>query len=216
MNYLKLFLYKSCGYLIDTLFTPKNTTFDIIKLHLLPTAVNDSSYIYSLYYYKNADVKKIIKLIKYKGDRKTTEYISKLLHDYLLEDISEKLEIYNFSKPIIIPIPATKQRMKKYGFNQCDRITKNIEKIDKNRDFEYLYNILIKIKDNESQAHTSSKTERIKNIKNSFAVFSPEKILKRNIILIDDVWTTGATLDEAKGELLKAGAKSVVAYTIAH
>ena len=57
--------------------------------------------------------------------------------------------------------------------------------------------------------------ERMKNIKNSFGVNSKERIQGRNIILIDDVWTTGATINEARQELLKAGAKNVIAYTIA-
>ncbi|MEI7513717.1 MAG: hypothetical protein WCJ74_03805, partial [bacterium] len=173
-------------------------------------------YIFSIFYYKNADVKKIIKLIKYKGEREITEYISKILYDYLLEDVGEKLEMYNFSHPIVIPIPATKHRMKKHGFNQCERIVQNIEKLDKNNYFEFSYNTLKKIKENESQAHTKNKIERLKNIKDSFAVYEAEKILGQNIILIDDVWTTGATLDEARKELLMAGARSVVAYTIAH
>jgi predicted amidophosphoribosyltransferase len=79
-----------------------------------------------------------------------------------------------------------------------------------------LKNNLIKIKENLSQAHTKSKNDRLKNIIKSFKVCEVKKIEGKNIILIDDVWTTGATINEARKELLKAGAKNVIAYTIAH
>jgi competence protein ComFC len=216
MNYIKVFWDRSCGYLISILFPDKEEILSTDSFQTLTKAVNDNPYIFSIFYYKNAVVKKLIKFIKYKGDKKVTKQISKIIYDYLLEDISEKIEISNFVRPIIIPIPATRHRMKEHGFNQCDRIVYYIEQIDQDKYFEYNYKTLVKIKENQSQAHTKNRIGRLKNIKNSFAVCMPEKIKNRNIILIDDVWTTGATLEEARKELLKAGARSVVAYTIAH
>jgi competence protein ComFC len=216
MNYLKVFWNKICGYLIDTLFAPKENILTNENLHTLPKAVNDNPHIFSIFYYKNATVKKLIRNIKYKGDRNATLQASKVLYDYLLEDVSEKLEMSNFAHPLIIPIPATKHRMKEHGFNQCERIVKYIEKLDNNSFFHFTYNELVKIKENESQAHTKNRIERLNNIKNSFAIKNREVVHGQNIILIDDVWTTGATLEEARKELLEAGARSVVAYTIAH
>jgi len=216
MNYIKVFWDRSCGYLISILFPDKEEILSTDSFQTLTKAVNDNPYIFSIFYYKNAVVKKLIKFIKYKGDKKVTKQISKIIYDYLLEDISEKIEIHNFTNPIIIPIPATRHRMREHGFNQCERIVKYIEKMDENNYFNFEYKNLIKIKESESQAHAKNKVERFKNIKNSFAILTAEKIIRRNIILIDDVWTTGATLEEARKELLKAGARSVVAYTIAH
>jgi competence protein ComFC len=216
MNYLKVFIKSFCGYLIDVFFLPREEILTTNNFHSLPKAVNDNPHIFSIFYYKNAPIKKLIKLIKYKGDKKATKQASQVMYDYLLEDISEKLEFNNYTRPIIIPIPATKHRMKEYGFNQCQRIVQYIEKIDKNNTFDFSYNNLVKIKDNLSQAHTKNRLDRLKNIKNSFAVRMPEKIQKRNILLVDDVWTTGSTIEEARTELLKAGAREVLAYTIAH
>jgi competence protein ComFC len=216
MNNIKVFLEKICGYLINTLFSENEKILTSQNFQTLPKAVNDSPHIFSIFYYKNAIVKKLIKQIKYKGDRKATFQVAEILYDYLLEDVSEKMEMHNFTNPIVVPIPATKHRMKEHGFNQCERIVKYIEKLDINNNFNYIYNELIKIKENESQAHTKNRIERLNNIKNSFAVKNPEAVRGQNIILIDDVWTTGATLEEARKELLEAGARSVVAYTIAH
>ena len=81
-------------------------------------------------------------------------------------------------------------------------------------------NILIKIKDIEHQARIKDRKERIKNIIGSFAIKNPEKnielIKNKNVILIDDILTTGATLSEARKVLKQAGARKIIAFTVAH
>jgi len=77
-------------------------------------------------------------------------------------------------------------------------------------------NILIKPKETEHQARIRDRRERLKNIAGSFAVKNNEKIKGKNIILIDDILTTGATLSEAKKVLKQAGARKVIAFTVAH
>jgi len=75
---------------------------------------------------------------------------------------------------------------------------------------------LIKPKDTKHQAHIENRSERLKNIIGSFAVKNPEAIKGKNIILIDDILTTGATLTEARKILKYSGARKVVAFTVAH
>jgi predicted amidophosphoribosyltransferase len=77
-------------------------------------------------------------------------------------------------------------------------------------------NILIKPKDTEHQARIRHRTERLKNIVGSFVVQSPESVKNRNIILIDDIVTTSATLNEAKKMLKSSGARKIIAFTVAH
>jgi predicted amidophosphoribosyltransferase len=78
--------------------------------------------------------------------------------------------------------------------------------------------ILIKPKETEHQARIKDRRTRLKNIIGSFAVKDSEKnkIKNRNIILIDDITTTGATLTEAKKVLKQAGARKIIAFTVAH
>jgi predicted amidophosphoribosyltransferase len=128
MNYLKVFWNKTCGYLISVIFPQKIEILTNENFEKLTKAVNDNLYIFSIFYYKNADIKRLIKLIKYKGNRDATKKVSGVIYDYLLEDVSERIELYNFTKPMIIPIPATKHRMREFGFNQCERMVKYIEK----------------------------------------------------------------------------------------
>lgn len=215
---MKMSVEKICGYIVDVIFgnTGGKEGFSHAKISTLPPAENEHEYIYAIFCYKNALAKKLIWNLKYKGDRELVKIISRILYENIIEDLSEKVILNNFTAPIVIPISATKRRMKEKGFNQCERIVKELEKLDKNNSFEIICDALMKTKETESQAHTKNKTARLNNLKNSFGVKLPGKITNRNIILIDDVWTTGATIKEARKELLEAGAKKVIAYTIAH
>lgn len=76
-------------------------------------------------------------------------------------------------------------------------------------------NVLYKTQDTPSQVSIKDREKRLNNIKGSFAVKNPELIKDRNIILIDDVSTTGATVTEAKKVLREAGAKKVIGVVVA-
>ncbi|KKP65076.1 MAG: Phosphoribosyltransferase, partial [Candidatus Nomurabacteria bacterium GW2011_GWF2_35_12] len=71
-------------------------------------------------------------------------------------------------------------------------------------------------KETEHQVNIKDRRDRLKNLSDSFSVKNPEIIKDKNIILIDDVLTTGATLTEAKKILKSFGAKKVIAFTVAH
>lgn len=211
---MKSFILKIWGYVEDIIFGRSDSFYE--EINSLPRALNEHSYIFSIFEYKNSKVKKLIWDIKYKGNRNIPHKLAEIFYDYILEDLGEKLELENFVNPIILPLPATKRRIKDHGFNQCERIVRALESLDQNENFGTGYNILFKTKETASQAHMRKRITRLSNMKDSFGIKKPEKISGRNIILIDDVWTTGATISEARNELLKAGARNVIAYTVAH
>ena len=73
------------------------------------------------------------------------------------------------------------------------------------------------MKNRETKRQTTLKrSERLSNVKNSFGVLDAKNISGKNIIIIDDVVTTGATLREAKKVLIHAGARKVLCVAIAH
>ena len=204
-------------FFLDIIFgSQSEKTWSYEAILSLPPSDDSGGAIHSLFCYKTSRTKRLIWNVKYKGNRYLTKIISKILHDAILADLSDRQAFANFMKPVIIPIPATPHRIKEHGFNQCERIAREIDSIDGGQSFSIETKVLIKTKDTQSQAHTKGKALRLNNLKNSFGIKDPEKIYNRNIILIDDVWTTGATIDEARKVLMKAGARSVVAYTIAH
>lgn len=86
---------------------------------------------------------------------------------------------------------------------------------DKERYFRLETNNLIKIHETKKQAFLS-RAERLVSQKGAYTVRNPERFRGKTVFLFDDVVTTGATLKEARKELLKAGAKRVVCVALAH
>jgi len=140
------------------------------------------------------------------------------MHGRILEELSELSVMENFHDAILMPIPLSRQRYKERGYNQAELICESLVDLDKDVNFKFEKNILIKPKETKHQARIHNRGERLKNIIGSFAIKNTEKNLlkNRNIILIDDIITTGATLTEARKTLKKAGARKIIAFTVAH
>ena len=112
---------------------------------------------------------------------------------------------------ILIPIPLAKRKLAERGFNQTELIA---EVIAKELDWPLETKILFKIKETLSQTNFS-KEERKNNVKNTFLVKDTTWIKNKNILLVDDIFTTGATLEEAAKILRQAGAKEVWGIVLA-
>ncbi len=142
--------------------------------------------------------------------------VAEILYGRIIEELSELKVMENFKDPILIPIPLSKKRYKERGYNQSELLCKEIIKIDTNKYLRLDANILFKNKETEHQAKIKDKNKRLKNLSGTFEIKTGINIKNRNIILIDDVTTTGATLSEAKKVLKDAGARKIIAFTIAH
>src|SRR3989338_3544117 len=117
---------------------------------------------------------------------------------------------HKFSDFIIIPVPLAKKRQLERVFNQADLIAK---KLSAYLDLPYSQ-CLIRFKNTPHQVGLN-KSQRQNNIKNCFRIIKPETIRGQKIILIDDVVTTGSTLDEAAKTLKQAGAVEVWGLSMA-
>ncbi len=181
-----------------------------------PAERENPEWIYSRYDYRDPIIKKAIWLMKYRHKRTLADFFASTLYDMLLEEMSERYTFRDWVSPIVIPIPLAQKRLRERGFNQSALIARKLVKLDTTQSLSYTERILIKPKDTIHQAHIKNRQKRLENIEGSFSVIHPEKIKGRTVILIDDVTTTGATLSEARKILKKAGAKTVIAFTIAH
>ncbi|MFZ2149833.1 MAG: phosphoribosyltransferase family protein [Minisyncoccia bacterium] len=189
-----------------------------------PPALRESpAWIFPLFDYRHPPIKKSLWCLKYKGRKKLAGVFAEVIYDHIMEELSELSILQNFTEPILIPIPLSPGRCRERGFNQAELICKELIKIDTMRNIgetkgslRLEENILIKPKDTEHQAHIKDRVLRLKNISGSFVVRVPTAIKDKNIILIDDILTTGATLGEAKKVLKLAGARKIIAFTIAH
>ena len=111
---------------------------------------------------------------------------------------------------VLIPIPLHWSRLLKRGFNQAALLAHHVGRAAKK---PVLYNVLKRAKKTPTQDGLS-RAERQKNMNDVFAVKEKNVILNKNIMLIDDVMTTGATLDAAAQILVKNGAASVRTLTV--
>jgi len=183
-----------------------------------PAAERESAnWIFPLFDYRHIPVKKSIWLLKYKSKKRIAGIFAEVMYGKIIEELSELSVMKNFREPILIPIPLSKKRYRERGYNQAELICEKLVEIDeKNNNFKLEKNTLIKIKETEHQANIKERRDRLKNLSDSFSVKNSKMIEGKNIILIDDVTTTGATLSEARKILKQSGAKKVIAFTVAH
>lgn len=111
----------------------------------------------------------------------------------------------------VTPIPIHRSRMIERGFNQSESLARGLA-----RHLGILLeaSVLYKAVNTPHQVDLAPELRMI-NVRGSFGIKNPEKILMKRILVVDDVVTTGATLDEAAQTLISAGAKSVSGYTLA-
>jgi len=112
---------------------------------------------------------------------------------------------------LVIPIPIHHSRKIERGFNQAEELA---WRFCKRRSIVLERDVLYKKKDTKHQANLSQDMRAV-NLQGVFAVRNAEKIAGKRILLIDDVFTTGSTLNEAAKALKEAGASTVCAYTLA-
>jgi len=204
-------------------------------LREVPGAERESAkWIFPLYDYRHPAIKKSLWLLKYKGKKRLANVFAEIIYEKMLEELSELSALDNFVEPILIPIPLSPKRHRERGYNQAELICQELIKINHLRcevnnthlshgvNMQLENNILIKIKETEHQARIKNRNVRLKNLIGSFVIKSDKQnknvnlIRNRNIILIDDITTTGATLKEAQKILKQAGARKVIAFTVAH
>jgi competence protein ComFC len=182
-----------------------------------PSAERESAkWIFPIFDYRHPPIKKAIWLLKYNGKKRLAGIFAEVVHGKILEELSDLSVMENFNEPVLIPIPLSLKRRRERGFNQAGLICNKLIKLDKGSNFKLEDNVLIKPKDTEHQARIRDRSERLKNLSGSFAVKNANLIKGRNLILIDDVTTTGATLNEAKKILKQNGAKKIIAFCVAH
>lgn len=195
-----------------------------------PSALRESAkWIFPAFDYRHPMVKKSLWLFKYKGRRRLAPIFGEIIYGKMMEELSELGAMENFRKPLLVPIPLSRKRLRERGYNQAELMCLELVKINSLRptdakamagrgglNFTLAKNVLCKPKDTEHQARIKDRRKRIENMRGTFAVLGGEQLKGRNVVLIDDILTTGATLAEARRVLRRAGARKVVAFTVAH
>ncbi len=132
-------------------------------------------------------IKDLISLVKFELVSEAKTEIGKMIAEQLRENYPNILEYWVKNKFVIVPVPLHWRRKNWRGFNQAEIIANEVGKII---NLKINNNLIIRFKNTKKQV-TSNKIERSINIKDAFKTVGK---LPKNIIIFDDVWTTGNTI----------------------
>lgn len=158
--------------------------------------------------YNNFIIKKLINQFKYEPYIKE---LAKPLTSLIIAHLIYLNKLSNFNDFLLIPVPLYKKKLKQRGFNQTEEIAKELLK---NLKIPFFNNALIKTKQTPAQVELK-KEEREENIKGVFICQKPEIVQGRKILLVDDIFTTGSTMEECNRVLKDAGAKEIWGIVVA-
>lgn len=159
-----------------------------------------------LHFKKGNRIQNIMHQLKYRSKTELGIYMGTLLGQRLINNQAA------WSADCLVPVPLHRKRQKKRGYNQSGLICNGIASITS---FPVSENNLIRVGFTESQT-TKSRYSRFENMNSAFKVVDPSKFSGKNLILVDDVITTGATIEACIIHLLEAGASSVKVAALAY
>jgi ComF family protein len=146
-------------------------------------------------------LKEAINYFKYYGITRLSRPLSEML-----------LSMEIPSADAIIPVPLYKKRLRSREFNQSALLVRSLSK---GTGIPALFNSLVKTRDTGPQVGLYAR-DRKKNIRNAFGIVNDKDIQGKDIVLVDDVFTTGATVRECSQLLKKRGAKNIYVVLLAH
>jgi len=161
---------------------------------------------YAMYYFaKGGKMQHLMHHFKYKGIQKIGNLLGNIAGEQLL-----KSPIFK-SADVVIPVPLHKSRLRKRGYNQSMCFAEGLSEkmripIDENN--------LVRLKATETQTHRS-RFSRFENMQEVFTLTNPESLRNKHVLLVDDVVTTGSTLEACGTALLKAEGLKLSIATIA-
>lgn len=194
----------------------KDKTYDLIDYLCLNCRDNieivnkkiilDSAYIEEVYYVSiyNKFMRKLIQDYKFHGK----SYLYKPLGAIMIENL-KMLEVER-DIDLICYIPSHRRKEAKRGYNQGELLASHIAK---NTGLNLSHKNLIKIRNTKEQ-NKLNQLERIGNLRDSFRVKNKEEIKDKNILLVDDIITTGSTMIEVSKVLKEAGAGTILGLAL--
>jgi len=153
----------------------------------------------------------LIHLLKFENVRPAAP----VLGDLLASTIGQLESSMPVGKIAVLPVPLFKRKQAQRGFNQAETIARAaLRQVQRPERFELQTGVLLRVRETGSQIGLT-RHQRRENLRGAFVVNDPTRILKRDILLIDDVFTTGTTASECARVLLRAGAARVWVATVA-
>lgn len=158
-------------------------------------------------------LRELIQLLKYERVRPAANVLGRMLGEAVLELSEDFGEV----APVVVPVPLHAAKLRQRGFNQSELIARAALKSFRMRGTERLAldpSLLERVRETQSQTGLSAEQRRA-NVRGAFRVAQPGAVRGRDILLIDDVFTTGTTVRECARVLRRAGASRVLVATVA-
>lgn len=155
-------------------------------------------------------LRELIHLLKYDGVRPAANVLGRML-----AEVVSGLEPYLGDSVLVVPVPLHARKLRQRGFNQSEMIAHAALKLKPagNR-FVLSSNLLLRQRETQSQIGLTQHQRR-ENMRGAFAVAGLNQVTEREILLVDDVFTTGTTVSECARVLRRAGASKVWVATVA-
>jgi ComF family protein len=161
--------------------------------------------------YENPLVEKILKTMKYRFVKSLAGDVAGLMAKYLKRRLASCLDICSNSV-IVVPVPLHRLRLNWRGFNQAEVIGQKIADL---LNWPLVVDALKRDYQRKPQAQITDRESRISNVKEIFRCLNPEAAGGKTVVLIDDIATTGSTLNDCARALKGAGAKEVAGFVFA-
>ena len=155
-------------------------------------------------------LRELIHLLKYGGVRPAANVLGRML----AEAIAGLEPLLPADSVMLIPVPLHRTKLRQRGFNQAELIARAAMKVSPQRGRLHLSAVLERKRDTTSQTGLTSHQRR-ENLRGAFGVTQPEALKGREVLVVDDVYTTGATVSECARVLQRAGAIRVWVATVA-
>lgn len=152
-------------------------------------------------------VKDSIRRFKFDGIKSYGVGLGKVMYDYIMMHHKKRFSTYD----MLIPIPIHKNKLKKRGFNQAEILSIEISELS---GLETVTDVLLREKDTKAQSRINYEQRRL-NLEEAFVVYNGEYINDKRILLIDDIFTTGNTIDNCAKILYEHGALEVSFFSLA-
>ncbi len=175
----------------------------VVKLFWGRTNIHSASSLYS--FSKGSKVQHLIHQLKYRGKKE----IGTSLGKYYGKEL--KMSPMFSSANIVLPVPLHPKKLKKRGYNQSETFAQGLAE---SMNAENPNDVLIRTYASETQTK-KSRFARWKNVEEIFTITSPEKLEGKHVLLVDDVVTTGATLEACANKILEIPDTKVSIATIA-
>ncbi|MEK9161040.1 MAG: hypothetical protein AAB440_03345 [Patescibacteria group bacterium] len=208
---------RALSWVLDALFPPRDTsllirriTDDMLAPRMAPVSFNDGT-VTALFSYRDPIVHALIIETKYFGSTEAASLLGQQFGEYLLEYLAD-INAVEKRKIVLVPLPLSQKRKRARGYNQIEQILRVTAPLLQG-EVSIESSVLTRTMNTAPQTQLT-KVARKENVAGAFTADTPDP--QHLYIVVDDVYTTGATLTEALRTLKEAGALHVLGITLAY